>query len=357
MKRINNLLTLIQTENIDALLITSEANISYLTGFTGDSSRLILANAGCFFLTDGRYTEQAKKECYPEINIINWIDDERYGNKTYNFVVKQLNIKQLGFESDEISFTTYQNLNSGLKASELFPTSGLVEQLRIIKDDEEIQYLKRASEISDKALELTLPFIKTGVTELDILARLEYNLKTNGADALSFDTMVLSGTKTSLLHGKADHKKIENGDFILFDFGALYNGYHADTSRTFVVGKPSNQQKEMYEIIRIAQENACKSIKHGVIGTTPDTEVRNMIPEKYIKYYYPGLGHGVGLQIHENPFIKNTSDFVFKKNMTVTIEPGIYIPDFGGLRIEDTIVVTENGFESLNKFPRDLISL
>jgi Xaa-Pro aminopeptidase len=256
-----------------------------------------------------------------------------------------------------VSFSSYINLKSGLNKFELIPTSGLVEQLRLIKSDEEIELLKKASEISDKALEATIPCIKPGITEIELLAQLEYNIKTNGADALSFDTMVLSGAKTSLLHGKADHKTIVKGDFILFDFGALYKGYHADISRTFVLGTPNEQQKEMYEIIQRAQENACKSIKPNISGNIPDSEVRNVIPEKYIKYYYPGLGHGVGLQIHEDPFIKNTSDFIFKENMTLTIEPGIYIPNFGGLRIEDTIVVTKTGCESLNKFPRDLICL
>lgn len=357
MKRINKLLNLLKEQEIDAILITNEANISYLTGFTGDSSRLIVSQKACIFLTDGRYTEQAGKECHPEIEIIKWLKDKRYGVETYNYAINKLGIKRLGFESDIVSYATYKLLANGLVNAELVAVSGLVEQLRLVKDKQEIQYLRKACEISDKALELTIPDIKVGMTEIEILAKLEYNLKTNGADDLSFETMVLSGSKTSLLHGKADQKPIEKGDFLLFDFGALYKSYHADISRTFIIGEASEKQKELYEIIKKAQANACLSIKDGVHGNVPDIEVRKVIPDKYIDYYYPGLGHGVGIVIHEDPFIKNTCDFKFKDGMTITIEPGVYIPDWGGLRIEDTLVVTKNGVEILNTFPKELIIL
>lgn len=355
MKRINKLIELLDKKNIEAFLVTDEANITYLTGFSGDSSRLIISKHGSYFLTDGRYTEQASIECFSEIKIIKWIEDKRYGIETYSYVLNKIQSTNLAFESEVISFSTYNFLQQGLKNINLIPVQGLVEQLRIVKDEEEIGFLRKACEISDNALEKTVSSIKVGMTEMEVLAQLEYNLKTNGADDISFDTMVLSGVKTSLLHGKADKKKIESGDFVLFDFGALHKGYHADISRTFVVGKASDKQKELYDIIRTAQNNACMSIKEGIHGTVPDSEVRKVIPEKYINYYYPGLGHGVGLVIHEEPFIKNTSDFIYKKGMTLTIEPGIYIPGWGGLRIEDTLAVTKNGVDILNSFPKDLI--
>ena len=357
MERINRLKIILETHNLDAILVTSEPNITYLSGFTGDSSRLISGLNGSFFITDGRYTEQAEKECHKEIKTLKWLDDVRYGTETYQYVLNQLNIKRLGFEANVVAFSTYSQLNNELKGVELVPVSGLIEDLRLIKDQEEINHLKIASEISDKALELTIPYIKEGVTELEVLARLEYNLKTNGAEGLSFDTMVLSGTKTSLLHGKADQKKIESGDFLLFDFGALYKGYHADISRTFIVGKPNTMQKEMYDIILTSQANACNAIKDGIPTKTLDDEARKVIPEKYIDYYYPGLGHGVGLVIHEEPFITNKSKCTLKENMTITIEPGIYIPGVGGLRIEDTVQVTKTGFTSFNRFSRDLTCL
>ncbi len=357
MKRINKLLELIQPLNIEGILITSDANISYLTGFTGDSSRLIVSKRGIAFITDGRYTEQAAKECHPEIEIIKWIEDKRYGIGTYSYLFQKFNLTRVGFEGNIVTYNTFNDLWKGIRQVDFVAIDGIVEQLRMVKDKEEIENLRIACKISDKALELTIPYIKPGVSEIEITARLEYNLKTNGADALSFDTIVLSGNKTSLLHGKPSDKKIENGDLILFDFGALYKGFHADISRTFVLGKVSEQQKELYEIILSSLINSCNSIKPGIMGNIPDQVVRNTIPQKYIDYYYPGLGHGVGLQIHEDPFIKNTCDILLKENMTITIEPGIYIPSVGGLRIEDTILITDNGFESLTSFPKELMVL
>lgn len=357
MQRIKRLIEILKEKELDAVLITNEANVSYLTGFTGDSSTLVVGREACVFITDGRYTEQAGKECFNEIEIMEWIKDNRQGVESYSHVMDKLKVKRLGFEGDVLAFSAYMRLSSGLKQVEMLPVTGWVEQLRLIKDDAEIQFLKTAGRISDTALELTIPQIKVGMTEMEILALLEYNLKTNGAEGLSFETMVLSGAKTSLLHGKADQKPLETGDFLLFDFGALYKGYHADISRTFVMGRANDQQKELYDIIQSAQANACKAIKAGVMGPVPDTEARAVIPERYMAYYYPGLGHGVGLDIHEAPTIKNTSDFTYREGMTVTIEPGIYIPDWGGLRIEDSMVVTRDGVESFNRFPRELTIL
>jgi Xaa-Pro aminopeptidase len=357
MKRIRSLLELMNAWSLDAMLITSEANITYLTGFTGDSSRLIISCNGCAFITDGRYTEQASKECFSEIEIVKWIDDKRYGNETYEYVFQKYHLIRIGFEGNIVSFDAANEMKTVIKQKDFLSINGLPEQLRMIKEEKEIEHLRKACNISDKALELTIPYIKRGVSEIEIAARLDYHLKTNGADDISFATIVLSGAKTSLLHGKPSDKKLENGDFILFDFGALYKGYHADISRTFILGKASEQQKEMYQIISDSLSNACRAIKPGVAGNIPDKIVRETIPEKYINNYYPGLGHGVGLQIHEEPFIKNSCSEIIQEHMTITIEPGIYIPDFGGLRIEDTILITKNGIETLTKFPTELMIL
>ncbi len=344
-------------QNLDGLLIISEPNIAYLTGFTGDSSRLIVSKKGCVFLTDGRYIEQASKEINKEIEVFKWINDQRYGPETYQKFVDAFKLSSIGFESNIMSHYLHQKFLNGVKNVIMVPTDGLVENLRMVKEANEIKSLRKACSISDKALELTLPIIKAGITEKEIAAKLEYNIKMQGADGISFSTIVLSGKKTSLLHGHPANKKLEIGDFVLLDFGALINNYHADMSRVFVIGKATNQQKEIYEIIKSAEMNAIKSLKEGAPGTLPDDIVRNSIPPKYLQYYYPGLGHGVGLEIHENPFIKNTSDFTFKSGMVVTIEPGIYIQEWGGMRIEDTVLVTKEGFEILTNFPRDLMEI
>ncbi|MBI9058316.1 MAG: aminopeptidase P family protein [Labilibaculum sp.] len=352
MERIQKTLQLLEEQDIYALLVTSESNVTYLSGFTGDSSRLFIANQSCYLITDPRYIEQAKNECHKDIIVFEWINDKRYNSSTYDFLIKLLKIKNIGFESNHITFQEYSEIN-GNKV----PTQNLVEQIRLIKSKDEIENLRKASQISDKALENTLSSIKEGVTEIDIVAELEYNLKKCGADNLSFETMVLSGKRTSLLHGKPSQKRIEKGDLILFDFGALYNGYHADISRSFVLGQANDQQRKIYDCINNAGKLAINSIKEGVEGKEIAEMVRKQIPSEYLEYYYPGIGHGVGLDIHENPFIKDDASFTFQSGMVITMEPGIYIPEWGGLRIEDTLLVTKNGCEPLNLFERNLIEL
>ena len=343
--------------DLDGMLIISESNINYLTGFTGDSSRLLVSEKGCVFLTDGRYTEQATNEIHKEIEVFNWINDNRYGVETYQKFIDGFEIKRLGFESSVMSHSIFQKFMHGVKNVDMIPTDGLINKLRMIKDVQEIELLRQACRISDKALELTLPYIDEGVTEKEISARLDFHLKMEGANGISFETIIVSGHKTSLLHGHPTNKKLAKGDFVQFDFGALYCNYHADMSRTFVIGTASEEQREFYGYIKSAEMEAIKSLRPGLQGNVPDTVVRNIIPDCYISYYYPGLGHGVGLEIHEEPFIKSTSEFTFQERMVVTIEPGVYIPGWGGMRIEDTVLVTDDGYEILTHFPRDLMEL
>jgi Xaa-Pro aminopeptidase len=356
MKRIRRLLKEIDALNFDGLLIYSVPNIRYLTGFTGDASRLIISTEGCVFLTDGRYTEQAKKEIHEEIEIFKWIDDNRYGSETYQKFIDEFKISRLGFESDVMTYADFQRLHNELNV-ELKPATELVEQQRMIKDDSEIELLRKACKISDRALELTFPHIKPGISERELAATLEYNMKMQGADDVSFETIILAGKRTSLLHGSPGDTQLQNGDLVQFDFGALYHGYHADMSRTFVVGKASEEQKEFYKMMQNAEIEAIKVLKAGLPGNEPDRVVRNIISEQYIQNYYPGLGHGVGLEIHEQPFMKNTSHFTFQSGMVVTIEPGVYIPGWGGMRIEDTVLVNNDGYEILTQFSRDLMEV
>jgi Xaa-Pro aminopeptidase len=357
MNRVNKLLESLKEEEVDGILVSSVPNVTYLSEFTGDSSILIITASRCMLLTDGRYTEQAQHECPAGIEIVKWINNKRFGIETYQYVVSELNIRKLGFEGQIMSFSSYESLRKGLANTELINMEGCIEKIRQIKDPAEIGYLKTACAISVKALEITMPLIKEGITEKELAASLDYNLRDQGADAISFDTIVLTGARTSLLHGKPENHAIKKGDFVLFDFGALYKGYHADISRAFVVGKPSEQQKELYGFIQQAQMAAVLSVMPGVSGRRPDEMVRKHIPEKYIPYYYPGLGHGVGLQIHEEPFIGQASEATLEKDMVLTVEPGIYIPEWGGIRIEDTVWINEESALILTEFQRDLMVL
>lgn len=356
MNRIKKLQKTMEARGLDSMLIISIPNITYLTGFTGDASRFIVSKNGCAFLTDGRYTEQAANEIHEEIQIFKWINDHRYGAETYQKFIDEFEISTMGFESDVMTHAIHQKFENEVKVT-LVPTTGLVEQQRMIKDSGEIDFLRTACRISDKALELTVPFIKEGITERELAARLEFNMKMEGADDISFETIILAGKRTSLLHGSPGDTQLQQGDFVQFDFGALYKGYHADMSRTFIIGKASNEQKEFYSIMQDAEMGAVKTLKDGVVGDHPDAIVRSIIPDKYIEHYYPGLGHGVGLVIHEEPFMKNTSNFILKSGMVVTIEPGVYIPGWGGMRIEDSVLVKDDGYEILTHFPRELMEL
>ncbi|MBN2214864.1 MAG: aminopeptidase P family protein [Bacteroidales bacterium] len=357
MKRINKLLKSLKKLNADGFLVSRGSNVTYLSNFTGDSSLLLVTPAGTVLLTDGRYTEQAASECHHGIQIIKWLNNERYGIRTYRHIAKELSIKRLGVEGHIITFSTFSMLKDGLKNTELVSMENTVEKQRQIKDQEEIDSIRTACRISVEALKKTVPYIKAGISEIELTARLEFNLKTSGAENISFDTIVLSGQRTSLLHGKPGNKKLEKGDFVLFDFGALYRGYHADISRTFILGRADNLQNELYGIIQKAQMSAILSIRPGISGRYADQKVRDNIPEKYISYYYPGMGHGVGLDIHEEPFLGRMYETTLQQNMVLTVEPGIYIPDRGGLRIEDTVLINKNSAEILTDFPRELIIL
>lgn len=357
MKRINNLLQSLKKQKVDGLLVSSRSNVTYLSNFTGDSSLLLVTPARTVLLTDGRYTEQAAVECHPEIQIFKWLNNVRYGIRTYRHITKELSVKRLGIEGHMMTYATFRLLEEGLKNTELVSMENMVEKQRQVKDEEEIGCIRTACSISVEALKKTIPFIQAGTSEIELTARLEYNLKTSGAENLSFDTIVLSGRRTSLLHGKPGNKKLENGDFVLFDFGALYKGYHADVSRTFILGKADEKQKELYAIMQKAQLSAILSIKPGITGRKADKIVRDNIPEEYITYYYPGMGHGVGLDIHEEPFLGQMYDALLEKNMVLTVEPGVYIPDWGGLRIEDTVLINHHSAEILTDLPRELIIL
>ena len=356
MNRIEELRKVLSQYNIDALFVKSESNITYLSGFTGGSSRLIISSDDAVLITDGRYLEQALKECSEDISVVSWLNDERYSHKTYGHVLRNLCAINLGFQSNELTFSEYTELNK-LERIELNPLSGIVEPLRQIKSVEEIKKLRTACEISDKALNDTLKIINPGISELELTAELEYNLKINGAENISFDTIVLFGERTSLLHGKPSGRKLEAGDIILFDFGALYQGYHADISRVMMCAKANSKQREMYNIVDKIGINAMNELKSGISAKTIATKTFELIPKEYQKFFYPGMGHGVGLQIHENPFIKYDSEDMILKNMVLTIEPGLYIPGWGGMRIEDTVLITENSCEPLNQFDRRLLEL
>ena len=265
-------------------------------------------------------------------------------------------IRRLGFEECFTTYDKYEEIHRLLSEHriELTGTRNIVEELRYVKSEEEVANTRIACEIADKALEELVPYIKPGVTERELCARLEFSMKMHGAQDIGFETILISGAKTSLLHGKPGDRKVEEGDFVLVDYGAKYNGYISDTTRTFAVGHVSEQQKEIYELVREAQETGVRNMGPGIVASKPDTEIRKVV-KKYEEYYYSGMGHGVGLDLHEEPFLGMYGTKIMQPGCVITMEPGIYIPGWGGVRIEDTVLITENGAETLTHFPKDLM--
>jgi len=352
-ERLKNIQEVVRSKGLDALLVSKPENRFYLSGFTGSSGFLVISADEAYLVTDFRYVEQAQQqvECFKVIK------HETPVFKTINNLLKQLDIANLGFEANHLTFEQYTFLNENLECS-LIPEKNIVEELRKVKSAEEIEKIKKAVEISEKAFESILAKIKPGVTEKELALELEFSMKKMGAESLSFDIIVASGKRSSLPHGRAADKKIEEGDLITFDFGCKHAGYCSDMTRTVVLGKPSKEQENIYYTVLSAQQKALQYIKPGMKAAEIDSIAREVITSAgYGDYFGHGLGHGVGLEVHEAPRLSKEGDETLQPGMVVTIEPGIYIPDFGGVRIEDLVVITENGCNNLNTFTKELIKL
>ncbi|MCK9216720.1 MAG: Xaa-Pro peptidase family protein [Firmicutes bacterium] len=353
-KRIKKIRDIFNNIDADGIIICSPENRRYLSGFTGSNGFLIISNSELGFATDFRYVKQAEKECgnYEIFEIKSQPVDLLYE------IIKKYNIKKLAYEDSFMTVSFYNKLKSKLKEIDFIPLKEAAGVIRIIKDKDELKLIGEAAKIADNAFTHILKLIKPGVPEKDIALELEYFMKKNGASKLSFDSIVASGKRSSLPHGIATDKVIENGDLVTLDFGCVYNGYCSDMTRTIVVGKADNRQKEIYNTVLKAQVEALSYIKAGVLGKDVDKAARDIISDAgYGDYFGHGLGHGVGLAVHEEPRLSINGEMVLEENMVVTDEPGIYIPDYGGVRIEDLIIVGEDKPIILSKSVKKLIEL
>ncbi|AST92465.1 Xaa-Pro dipeptidase [Sutcliffiella cohnii] len=353
MEKLNKLRNAFTEANVDALLVTSGKNRSYLTGFTGTAGVAIITAEKAVFITDFRYTEQASKQCVG-FEIVQHKGGlvEEIANQ-----VKVLGISKLGFETDHVTFSTYLAFRKEIGA-ELVPISGVIEKLRLIKTEQEINILKEAIQIADAAFEHILTYIKPGITELDVSNELEFFMRKQGAVSSSFDIIVASGHRSALPHGVASSKVIESGEFVTLDFGAFYKGYNSDITRTVAVGTPSDELVNIYNVVLEAQLRGMRGIKAGITGREADALTRDYITEKgFGEYFGHSTGHGLGMEVHEGPSLSLKSDTILEPGMVVTVEPGIYIAGLGGVRIEDDTVVTADGNESLSHSTKELIIL
>lgn len=347
--RLQNLRKLLLREGVDAFLITSPINVSYFTGHAGDDCNLYISFDEAIIITDFRYQEMAESIPWLKLELL------EAGNNLFDVVARQKEIR-IGLEKDHILLVDYLNLQEKVHGKCFNPIEGLVEELRMVKDEYEIECTKKAADITCKTFDYMLNFIKPGLTEIDCANELEYQMKMLGAEGSSFNTILISGTKTSMPHGVPNRDVIHNNCFVTIDFGCKVNGYCSDMTRTFALGSVTEKQKEVYNIVLEAQLAACEGIKADMTGQEIDAIARNIINKAgYGKYFGHSLGHGTGLEIHELPRYSPEYKLPIKEGSVVSIEPGIYLPGEFGVRIEDLALVTKNGIINLEYAPKELL--
>ncbi|MCU5316021.1 Xaa-Pro peptidase family protein [Bacillus cereus] len=349
--RITNIQKQLHNYGIDGLLITKKENRQYATGFTGSAGVVLISADQAVFITDFRYVDQAKSQIKDAEIIMHKGNLE----KEIAHQVSKLNIQKLGIEENNMTLQQYKNLQKYVQA-EMIQVCEIIENIRIIKDTPEIETMKIAANIADEAFHHILTFLKPGISENAVRDELEFFMRKKGATSSSFQIIVASGVRSSLPHGVASNKIIEQGDIVTLDFGALYDGYCSDITRTVAIGEPSEEFKKIYNVVREALKRGTEAIKPGETAKSIDDITRDYITEHgYGQYFGHSTGHGLGLEIHEPLRLSQESKVTLQEGMVVTVEPGIYIPNWGGCRIEDDIVITKEGYEVITKSNRELI--
>jgi len=338
--------------NVDAFFTLAAPSMRYLTGFTGEEGYLLLLHDGMHLVVDGRFTTQAQEEC-------SWLDVTLYTGHFSRSIANLLvasHAHWLGFEKERVSFVQAEQMSAAFPAVTMVPTESVVEGMRIVKDAQELDLMRAAGRVADKAFTAMIGQLKAGMTENDVAALLEYEMRKAGAQGTSFSTIVGSGARGALPHGIASGKVIQNGEVIVIDFGVNYEGYMSDCTRTIALGEQPADVLDVYEKLRGAQQLGLDCIKAGVSSRSVDTAVRGRLGDSGLAQYFThGLGHGVGLEIHEAPRLSQGTDTVLEPGQVVTCEPGVYLPGRYGMRIEDSVIVTATGFESLTELPKELV--
>ncbi|MEE1137739.1 MAG: aminopeptidase P family protein [Acutalibacteraceae bacterium] len=341
-------------ENGSAYLIASPENRRWLTGFASSDGYLLITKNEAVFLVDSRYIEAAQKQ-------ISACDSVLLTSLSAQLpeYINKLGIASLYTEAQRLSVADFEKIKNISPCPCIADKAdGVIDSLRRIKTEDEKAKILKAQSIAEKAFDRVLDFIKIGVTEREIALELDFFMLKNGAESISFETIAVSGKNSSMPHGVPSDKKIEKGDFITLDFGAVVDGYHSDMTRTVAVGEVSSKQAEVYETVLNAQLKSLETLKTGVSCFDADAAARNIIRNAgYGEYFGHGTGHGVGIEIHEAPRLSPKSDAILKTGDIVTVEPGIYLPDEFGVRIEDMAFITEKGYENLTKSPKNLIIL
>ncbi|UOF90127.1 Xaa-Pro peptidase family protein [Fodinisporobacter ferrooxydans] len=351
--RLQRLQNVLKQKSFAAVLVMQPENRRYLTGFTGSSGMAVVTVDAAYLLTDSRYTEQAKFQS-PHFAVIEHGPAQMFQAACQ--VLQQRSVRAAAFEEDFVTFDQYRQLVEQLPSIELVPVKGLVETLRLVKDEQELEIMRTAANIADAAFLHIVKWIRPGLSEREVALELEIFMRKQGASGCSFETIVASGPRSALPHGVASERVIQNNEFVTLDFGAVYQGYCSDITRTICMGTPDPRHKEIYGIVLEAQIQALAAIKPGMTGQEADAIARRRIEAHgFGECFGHSLGHGLGMAVHEQPRLSKISDDVLEPGMVVTVEPGIYIPDFGGVRIEDDIVITSAGNERLTHSAKELL--
>ncbi|MBR3891701.1 MAG: aminopeptidase P family protein [Bacilli bacterium] len=348
MKRLDKLRGFLLGNNADGIIVSSYPNIFYFSEFTSENALLYITREKAYLITDSRYTIQAKKEAkgYDVIVFKNGFLKE-----LEKLIIKGSNIL---FE-ESMTYARYNAYSSNLECN-LVATN--IDSLRNIKDEKEIKNIKKACDIASKTYDHIINFVKPGMKEKEVANEMIHYMKSLGASKESFETIVASGKRGAMPHGTASNKVIRDGDFVTLDYGCIYNGYCSDITRSFLVGNDNKEMIKIYNIVKKAQELAVKSVKAGVRASEVDKVARDYITSKgYGKYFTHSTGHGLGIEVHDPISVSSRSDMVLEENMIITIEPGIYIKNLGGIRIEDDVLVTKDGYKILTKASKKLIKI
>jgi Xaa-Pro aminopeptidase len=344
-------------EGLDALVVSQSANVRYLTGFSGSSGLALVTEKAVLLLTDFRYRTQAAEEVGDLARID--IDSAGLVTRLLQLLPDYLQVRTLGFEAHVLTVREAARLTDPECAWRFRPTSDLVEGLRAVKDPDEVAAIGDAGTAAGAALGKMVGAVRAGMTELEVAALLEAELRRAGSEAHPFDTIVASGPRAALPHARTSRRTIEPGEWLLLDFGARVAGYCADVTRTFVVGAPPDRrQQEVYEVVREAQAAALSGLRAGMTGKEGDALARDWIAQAgFGEEFGHSLGHGLGLEVHEAPRLSKVSEAALPAGAVVTVEPGVYLPGWGGVRIEDDVVLGEAGAALLTEYPRELVVL
>ena len=355
-RRLSALADGLTAAHVDGLLITSLPNVRYLTGFSGSSALLFVSQRDVVLITDFRYQTQIAEEVGDLARIT--IEPQSLWTGLWQRLSELAYPEVVGFESAHLLHRDFQRLLEAGARWQWRPTVDLVEGLRERKDAGELALIEAANGIATRALDRTLPQVRAGMTELEVAGVLEKALRDEGSEGFPFPSIVASGPRSALPHARSSTRRVESGDFLLLDFGAETRGYCADVTRTFVVGRAAPEQREVYEVVRAANAQAASKVRAGMTGRDADAIARDYIEHRgYGDLFGHSLGHGLGLEVHEAPRLARTADATLAEGAVVTIEPGIYRPGWGGVRIEDDVFLGADGPKILTSFPRELIEL